>query len=187
MTVLKASEVKPAAGGPSFSLAHRLRRLLWQIAWLLLARWTPPFLYAWRRFLLRLFGATIASEARVYSSARIWYPPNLIMLQNACIGPRVNLYCMARVSLGRGALVSQDSTICAGSHDYDDQFFQLIASPITIGDGAWVAAEAFVGPGVTIGPRAVLGARAVMFKDAEPCGIYAGNPAKLIKRRTLND
>jgi serine acetyltransferase len=48
-----------------------------------------------------------------------------------------------------------------------------------------IAAEAFVGPGVTIGDGAVLGARAALFSDAEPWSIYRGNPAVLIKQRRL--
>ena len=54
-----------------------------------------------------------------------------------------------------------------------------------IGAGAWIAAEAFIGPGVTVGEGAVVGARAVLFRDAEPLGVYVGNPAALIKRRSL--
>ena len=49
--------------------------------------------------------------------------------------------------------------------------------------GSWVAAEAFVGPGVTMGEGAVLGARAVAFSDLAPWTVYVGNPAKPIKTR----
>ncbi|EMI53116.1 chloramphenicol acetyltransferase [Rhodopirellula sallentina SM41] len=65
----------------------------------------------------------------------------------------------------------------------DDEYFQLIAKPIVVEAYAWLAAEAFVGPGVTIGRRSVLGARSVLFKDTVSNGIYAGNPAKLIRQR----
>ena len=78
---------------------------------------------------------------------------------------------MAPITLGEHAIVSQGSHLCSGTHDIDDQHFQLQARPIVIGAHAWVAAEAFVGPGVTIGEAAVLGARAVLFKNAEPYGV----------------
>jgi putative colanic acid biosynthesis acetyltransferase WcaF len=70
-------------------------------------------------------------------------------------------------------------------HDIENPDFQLQAKPIEIGADSWVAAEAFIGPGVKVGDRAVVGARAVLFKDAECGGVYAGNPARLIKRRKL--
>ena len=63
--------------------------------------------------------------------------------------------------------------------------FQLVLRPVTIGAQCWVAAEAFVGPGVTVGDRAVVGARAALFSDAAPDGVYAGNPALFVKARQL--
>ena len=60
-----------------------------------------------------------------------------------------------------------------------------IQKPIIIGDRAWVAAEAFIGPGVTVGEGAVVGARAAVFKDVEPWTVVGGNPARVIKTRTI--
>jgi putative colanic acid biosynthesis acetyltransferase WcaF len=90
---------------------------------------------------------------------------------------------MAVVELKREAVVSQGTHLCAGSHDIDDPNLQLITKPITIGERAWIAAEAFVGPGVTVGEGAVLGARGVAFRDLEAWTVYAGNPAAAKRRR----
>lgn len=170
-------------GGPSFSLWNRLFRVAWGVTWGLLASWTPPFMHPWRRLLLRLFGAKVAGTAGIYGSARIWYPPNLEIGEHAYIGPRVNVYCMAKITFGAYSLASQGAHICAGSHDIDDFNFQLRAEPIEIGAQAWVAAEAFVGPGVTIGEGAVLGARAFAFRDLEAWVVYSGNPAQPLRKR----
>jgi putative colanic acid biosynthesis acetyltransferase WcaF len=61
----------------------------------------------------------------------------------------------------------------------------LIARPIKIEANAWIAAEAFVGPGVTVGEGAVLGARAVTFRDLASWTVYVGNPAREIRRRAI--
>ncbi|RYH07520.1 MAG: putative colanic acid biosynthesis acetyltransferase, partial [Alphaproteobacteria bacterium] len=71
----------------------------------------------------------------------------------------------------------------AGTHDVDDPLFQLRAYPIVIGPKAWVAAESFVGPGVTVGEGAVLGARGVTVKDLPEWTVSAGNPARRIRER----
>jgi putative colanic acid biosynthesis acetyltransferase WcaF len=175
---LNAKATQPQYGGASFSLSNRLFRLAWQIVWVLLASWTPPPMHGWRRFLLRLFGASVAASCDVRGSARVWYPPNLKLGPRALLAERVNCYNMAMIELGEGALVSQGAHLCAGNHDIDDPAFQLIAKPITLGPHSWVAADAFVAPGVTIGEGAVLGARAVAFRDLEPWKLYIGNPAR---------
>ena len=61
------------------------------------------------------------------------------------------------------------------------------ARPITIGARAWVAAEAFVGPGVTVGEGAILGARAVAMRDLEPWTVHSGNPAVAMKPRVMRE
>jgi len=169
--------------GASFSLRNRLFRAFWNTSWLLLAAWTPAPFHPWRRLLLRLFGARIAPTARIYGSARIWYPPHLQMGEYAVLGPRANCYCQAPVTIEAHATVSQDAELVTGTHDIDDPHFQLVARPVRVGRHAWVAAGAFVGPGVTIGEGAVLGARAVAFSDLAPWTVYAGNPAKVLRQR----
>jgi putative colanic acid biosynthesis acetyltransferase WcaF len=173
----------PLEGGATFPLSHRMFRLFWGLTWLLLASWTPPPMVAWRRLLLRLFGARIARHANVYGSAQIWYPPNLEMEDFACLGPRVNCYCMAPIKLASYALASQGSYLCGGGHDIHGDDFMLTTKPITLGERSWVAAEAFVGPGVSVGEGAVLGARGVTFHDLEAWTTYVGNPAQPVGRR----
>lgn len=185
MSILDAQDADTWRSGVSFSMRNRIYRLCWGVAWRLLISWTPPQLHAWRRFVLRAFGAKISATARVYGSARIWSPANLEVGAHACIGPNSNVYSMAKITLGDFALVSQGAFLCAGSHDIDDPFFQLTSAPITIDEKAWVAAEAFVGPGVNIQQGAVLGARACAFRDLMPWRVYVGNPAVMVKERRV--
>jgi putative colanic acid biosynthesis acetyltransferase WcaF len=165
------------------SYRNRLGRVAWACAWLFCYRPTPAPLHAWRRFLLRCFGAKIGRGAHPYPGAKIWAPWNLEMGDHSCIADGVNCYCVARIRLGRNALVSQRTFLCTGTHDYADPSFRLRTAPIEIGDGAWVAAEAFIGPGVSVGAGAVVYARACVFKDVEPAVVVGGNPAHVINRR----
>lgn len=183
--ILDARRTHPRTGGASFTLGLRVRRVLFAVCWALFAAWTPPPLRGWRRLILRAFGARMGKGANVYGSARIWYPGFLVMGEHATLGRRVNCYNQATVTLGAFAVVSQDATLCAGTHDYDDPEFQLVTRPITLGAHSWIAAEAFVGPGVRVGDHAVLGARGVAMKDLAAGTVHAGHPAMPIKPRKL--
>ena len=186
MTLLDAASTRPLEGGASFSLGNRMARIAWGIAWLLLARWTPPPLHRWRAFVLKAFGARIDPSARVHASVAIWLPANLELGPNVLIGPRARIYNQGRITIGERTVVSQGAHLCASTHDVDDPDFQLVLRPVAIGRQCWIAAEAFVGPGVTMHDRSVLGARGVLFTDAEADGIYRGNPAVLVKHRRLD-
>ncbi len=167
------------------SLKNRFLRFLWGLVWLFLFRPSPRLLRGWRRFLLRLFGASLARGAKVYSSCRIWAPWNLAMGEHSTLGDDVDCYNVAPIELGAGAVVSQHTHLCTASHDYEDPTFPLISRPIKICDRAWVAAGAFLGPGVTIGQDAVVAARACVVKDVDPAVVVGGNPARIIKHRDL--
>lgn len=109
------------------------------------------------------------------------------MKDHACLASGVDCYNAASVVIGVNATVSQRSFLCTASHDISSPHHEQTERPICIGDRAWVAAEAFVGPGVTIGEGAVVGARAAVFGDVEPWTVVGGNPAKMLKRRVLDN
>lgn len=157
-------------------------RILWALAHPLFAL-SPRPLWGWRRLLLRLFGARIGSDVHVYPSVRITIPWNLAIGDETAIGEGVILYALGPITIGRQVTVSQHAHLCAGSHDYRDPAMPLLKPPVTIGDGAWICADAFVGPGVTIGAGAIAGARAVLVADVPAHAIVGGNPARQIGQR----
>jgi putative colanic acid biosynthesis acetyltransferase WcaF len=167
------------------SQRNKIARLIWGIVWLFLFRPTPRWLHGWRRFLLRCFGAKIGRGTFPFPSAKIWAPWNLEIGDHCALADHVDCYCVDRIVIGSNVTISQYSFLCTASHDYEDPHMALITAPITIGDGAWVTADVFVGPGVTVGEGAVLAARASVFRDVPPWTVVAGNPAKVIKLRRL--
>jgi len=123
----------------------------------------------------------------IYPSTKIFAPWNLEMKSHSCIGPYAKIYNKDKITIGENAVVSQNASLCTAGHDISDSQHSLITAPIVIGDRAWIAAEAFVGMGVTVGEGAVVGARAAVFKDVEPWTVVGGNPAKFIKERKIKD
>lgn len=159
-------------------------RALWEVLRGPLFAWTPRPLWGWRRFVLRLFGATVGRDVRIHPSVRIAVPWNLALGDEVGLGDGVILYSLGPIEIGPRATVSQHAHLCAGSHDHRRRDFPLLKPPIRVGEGAWICADAFVGPGVCVGGHAIVGARAVVVKDVEPATIVAGNPARPIGRRS---
>lgn len=171
----------------SFTLAHRLARALWGAVYLFLFRPTPRVLNGWRVLLLRMFGAQLAEGAVVHPSARIWAPWNLTMGPHACLGPHVDCYACAEISLGAWSVVSQYSFLCGGTHDYTSLRLPFVSKPISIGEHAWICADVFVGPGVTVGAGSVIGARSSVYRDIPAWSVFSGNPARLLCRREIRE
>ncbi|MBD8554081.1 putative colanic acid biosynthesis acetyltransferase [Rhizobium sp. CFBP 8762] len=181
---LAQAQATPRLGGPTFTNRFRFQRLLWMVTWRCLAGWTPPQANAWRLWLLRRFGATLADTARVNSRTTVWWPGNLTMGQHSSFGPGANCYNVAPVTIGDFCNVSQGAHLCTASHNIQEPSFALTFKPIVLHANSWVAAETFVGPGVTVGEGAVLGARGVAFRTLQPWTTYAGNPAQPVGTRT---
>lgn len=165
----------------------RLRRLAWNLARLLLFRPTPIAWHRWRAGILRAFGARIEGRVYPYPDIAVWAPWNLHMATESCLGPGVICYNVALLSLGHKVTVSQRTHLCTASHDFDDPGFPLTGAPIKIEDDAWVAAEAFLGPGVTIGKRAVVLARTVVARDVPSGTVVGGNPARHLRERACRE
>ncbi len=171
-----------------YSLRNRIKRLSWNICHAILIRpLSLPFFNRWRIFVFHLWGAKISAHGRIYASANVWAPWNLELGQYAIIGPHTIIYNPGKITLGNKVTISQYSYLCTATHDYESPLHTLYSRPIVIHDYAWVAARAFVGPGVTIGSYAIVGATASVFKDVPHHAIVGGNPARLIKTRLLNN
>jgi putative colanic acid biosynthesis acetyltransferase WcaF len=167
----------------SITFLNKIARLLWRLVYVLLYKPSPSVLHGWRRFLLRCFGARIGSGAHPYPTANIWAPWNLEMGDDTCLSHHVDCYNVAKITLSKGAIVSQYSFLCTATHDYTKNHFPLLVASISIGANAWVTADVFIGPGVNIGEGAVINARSSVFSDIEPWVVAKGNPAKPYKAR----
>lgn len=172
--------------GYPYTRSEYLRRFLWGCVQATMIRHSPPRAMRWRRFWLRLFGAKVGKASGIRPSTTVLHPWLLDLADYVMLGDRVTVYNLGMITINEHTVVSQNTHLCAGTHDHTRPDLPLVRSTITIGQGVWVCADAFVGPDVTIGNNVVVGARAVVVGDVEPGMIVAGNPAKVVKRREMN-
>jgi putative colanic acid biosynthesis acetyltransferase WcaF len=156
---------------------------LWWLVQATLFRWSPQFLYRWRAFLLKLFGAQLGKNVLIRPTATVTYPWKVSVGDYSWIGDDVVLYSLGEIHIGAHTVVSQKSYICAGSHDPAAPAFDITQEPVEIGDQVWIATDVFVAPGTKIGHGAVVAARSVVVKDLPPLMVCVGSPAKAIRPR----
>jgi putative colanic acid biosynthesis acetyltransferase WcaF len=178
--------VTPTRNVSPWTRKQQIGRLLWAIVYKLIFRLTFHNWYGLRASILRGFGAKLGKNVRIRRTVKIEIPWNLSMADDVSIGDEAILYSLGMITIGARSFLSQYAHLCAGTHDHMSKDYPLVREPITIGQDCWIAADAFVGPGVTIGDRTVIGARASVFNDLPPDVIAVGNPAKPIKPRELH-
>ncbi len=168
-----------------YSWREHVARAAWVMVQSTLFRFSPSRLHGWRAWLLRCFGSDIPqpSQVVIFPSTRVHFPWQLRLEPHSMVGREVTLYNLGRITLRRGANISQRSHLCAGTHDYRRWSMPVVRREIVIGENVWVAAQVFVGPGVTIGELAVVAAGSVVLDDLPERTVCAGNPCRVLKPR----
>lgn len=91
-----------------------------------------------------------------------------------------------QVIIGNRVVINSGVQLLTASHDTADPKWPMLAEPIIIEDYAWIATNAIILPGVKIGKGAVVGAGAVVSHNVANFTVVAGNPASVIRQRSLD-
>ena len=169
---------------PERSFAYRALWLIVEALVMLNPVVTP---YGLKRWVLRRFGARVGRGVLIKPNVHVKYPWHLEVGDNVWIGERAWIDDFVSVRIGSNAVISQGAYLCTGNHDWSDPGMGLLVKAITVEQGAWVGAFARIAPGVTVGANAIVTLGSVLLKDAQPKGIYTGNPATLMGERTIRD
>jgi putative colanic acid biosynthesis acetyltransferase WcaF len=116
---------------------------------------------------LRAFGAKVGRGVVIRSRVNITFPWRFECGDHVWLGDEVLILSLERVVIGSHVCISQRAFLCSGSHDFSKETFDLITEPIEIGDGCWIAAQAFVGPGVVLPPGTMVKAGEVVKKTQD--------------------
>lgn len=112
------------------------------------------------------------------------------------VNTNIGRYCSIadRCSIGGAShpveYVSTSPVFCAGRNILNRNFFnhELKKTPETIIENdVWIGQGVFIKAGIKISTGAVIGMGSVVTHDVGPYEIWAGNPAKMIKKRFDKD
>ncbi|HTV06527.1 MAG TPA: hypothetical protein VME86_14255 [Acidobacteriaceae bacterium] len=166
--------------------ATLLRRVLWQSSFTYIVRCLPRPFNPLRIVILRAAGAKIGRHCLIMPGLRVLIPWNLVIEDTVAIGRSVEFYNHGMIHIRTMTVVSQYAFLCTSSHDYRLPNFPLTYADIEVGSECWIAAGAFVGPGVKIGNGAVIAARSVVSRDMPEWMVCAGNPCRPLKPREVH-
>ena len=104
---------------------------------------------------------------------------NISIGKHCAINSGVYIQGFNNVNIGNRVVLSMNVLVLDSGLDFNKDH---IKSFITIEDDVWIGAGAIILPGVKIGKNSIIGAGSVVTKDVPPNSVYAGNPAKFIKK-----
>ena len=147
--------------------------------------------FGFKNTLLRLAGAKIGKNVRVYSSAHILGNGTLEIGDDVHVGAKVLLYSVspAGIYLGSHIDIAPCVTILTGSHmitpECEHMAGEGIAKDVRISDGCWLGASSTILTGVVLPPKTIVAAGSVVINtplnnDSSPF-LLAGIPASIKK------
>ncbi len=151
-----------------------------------LIKWVPSDRI--RLHLCKMLGMKIGSGTVIRSGAEFNLP-------NVEIGTDVfvNYRCQfntgwggdAKITIGDNTRIAMDVAFICISHEIGGTERRAAADTyrdIVVGKGSWIGARATILQGVKIGDGTIIGAGSLVLSNCESNCLYAGVPARLIKR-----
>jgi maltose O-acetyltransferase len=137
-----------------------------------------------RTKLMRKLGFDVSPEACIWAGASL-------RSKNLSIGSGVFINIgffhdgFDRLEIGDNVRIGQYVKIITATHDIGPSnqrgLIEVVGKPVSIRPGCWVGSGVTILPGVTIAEGCVLAVNSVIMESTDRNGLYAGNPARLVR------
>ena len=98
------------------------------------------------------------------------------VIMNGCL-----MMAAGTITIEDNVRVAANAQLISNNHDLYERMV-ITCKPVRLKRGCWIGAGATILPGVTVGENSIVGAASVVTKDVPDNEIWAGNPAKFIKK-----
>jgi len=122
------------------------------------------------------------------SILKAYHKNKLIIGDDSWIGQSCYIHSAGGIDIGRAVGIGPCVKILTSTHlesepDYPVLCNELSLKKVIIGDGCDIGIGSIILPGITVGKGSVIGAGSVVTRDIPEYCVYAGNPAKLLRKR----
>ena len=100
------------------------------------------------------------------------------------ISPGTSIRSAERIDIGDSTMIASDVVITDSDWHgiYDRTDYVATPKPVKIHKNVWIGERSIILKGTQIGENSIIGAGSVVHGDIPPNSIYAGNPAKEVKK-----
>lgn len=134
---------------------------------------------------LRSFIGRCGERVKVLQPFRCDFGYNVEIGSDCYINFNCTILDEGKVTIGDRAFIGPGVSLLTACHGITaEERRQGVewSEPVTIGADCWIGAGAMILPGVTIGEGSTIGADSVVTRSVPPREVWAGNPARLIKK-----
>ncbi|MCB0512352.1 MAG: acyltransferase [Bacteroidetes bacterium] len=146
-----------------------------------------PFYYLRTLIYKYLYFMKIGKQTHIQMGLRVYAPWKIRIGNNCSVGNNCFLDGRRGIEIGNNVDLASYVQILTLGHDLDDETYKTVGKKVIIKDHASIFTSANILPGIIVEEGAVVGLAAVLTKNTEPWSIYAGNPAKFIRKRKINN
>lgn len=138
-----------------------------------------------RKGFYHLVGMKIGQGSRVGYGTVVIQPWKIRIGSNTVINEFCYLDGRGGLKIGDRVSISIYAKILTASHRVNSSTFEYYKGPVIIHDQVWIGMAAVILDGSTLHESCVIGANGVFKGDAVAKGIYIGNPASILRQRTV--
>lgn len=148
-----------------------------------------PFPWGIRKAVYKLFGMRVGNGTKIARGCIFDNPSNVVFGEHSDVNYKCEFYSgrtgRETITIGNNVWCACNVKFITITHETggsEKRAGRQIFRPIEVGDGCWIGANATILPGVKIGKGCIIAAGAVVNKNCEPDYLYAGVPARPVKK-----
>jgi maltose O-acetyltransferase len=139
---------------------------------------------AFRMRLMRAIGFDVAKTSCLWAGASL-RSKRVSIGENVFINVGFFFDGYERLTIEDNVRIGQFVKILTATHEIGPPtqrgLTEVLGKPVEIKFGSWIGCDVIILPGVTIAPGCVIAARSLVTRSTDANGLYAGNPARLVR------